>query len=255
MPLTLLPAVPAPRIQKAIYTYAVQDVRKNNSSILVPMQKNLTNFVFVNYDWKLQTKNPFNGQYSKILPAIGTYSTSKNSHHDYRQDNNLSLEPLWHSKLHVLTTNNPRLFEESRDLSEVLLVINCNRGAVFTCLVSINEIPVMATMSSYLLASRGKSVLRCSTKLAGSNTEFLSVIGISFPSADMRGWRGKALGFSERSMPINEFITCFSRILNLQIYDFFFHEILCCKASFSVMINSYDGISFFISIEKLLPCI
>ena len=41
MPLTLLPAVPAPRIQKAIYTYAVQDVRKNNSSILVPMQKTL----------------------------------------------------------------------------------------------------------------------------------------------------------------------------------------------------------------------
>ena len=89
--------------------------------------------------------------------------------------------------MYLLTTNNPRLFEESRDLSEVLLVINCNRGAVFTCLVSINEIPVMATMSSYLLASRGKSVLRFNTKLAGSTTEFLSVIGISFPSADMRG--------------------------------------------------------------------
>ena len=48
MPLTLLPAVPAPRIQKAIYTYAVQDVRKKKFQYFGSNAKNLTNFVFVN---------------------------------------------------------------------------------------------------------------------------------------------------------------------------------------------------------------
>ena len=60
-----------------------------------------------------------------------------------------------------------------------------------------------------------------------------------------------------RSSSINEFITYFSQILNLQFYDFF-HELLCfifwgdCKVSFAVMINSYIGI--FDLNRKHLPC-
>jgi hypothetical protein len=55
----------------------------------------------------------------------------------------------------------------------------------------------------------------------------------------------------------NEFITCFSRILNLRIYEFFsqnflFHFLETCKVFFSVMINSSIGI--FDHKRKLLPC-
>ena len=55
----------------------------------------------------------------------------------------------------------------------------------------------------------------------------------------------------------NEFITCFSLILNLRIHEivsqnFAFHFFEGCKMSFSVMINSYIGINHLN--RKLLPC-
>ena len=54
--------------------------------------------------------------------------------------------------------------------------------------------------------------------------------------------------------PFNEFITCFSRILNLPIYEFFSQNLMFhfLKASFFIMKNSFIGISIdnFSLVEK-----